>query len=59
MTKRKTLGLQSSEYHVLSQAKQAHEANTGEKLDWGAFILVLLGLYILDQATKPKKLQKK
>lgn len=59
MTKRKTLGLQSSEYHVLSQAKQAHEANTGEKLDWGAFLLVLLGLYILDQVTKPKKQQEK
>jgi len=59
MTKRKTLGLQSSEYHVLSQAKQAHEVNTGEKLDWGAFLLVLLGLYILDQVTKPKKQQEK
>ena len=50
---------QPSEYHVLSQAKQAHEANTGEKLDWGAFLLFLLGLYILEQATKPKKQQKK
>ncbi len=59
MTKRKTLGLQSSEYHILSQAKQAHEANTGEKLDWGAFLLFLLGLYILDKATKPKKQLKK
>jgi len=59
MTKRKTLGLQPSEYHILSKAKQAHEANTGEQLDWGAFLLFLLGIYILEQAIKPKKQQKK
>ncbi|MFC1967426.1 hypothetical protein ACFLV2_02170 [Chloroflexota bacterium] len=59
MTKRKTLGLQPSEYHVLSKAKQAHEATTGEKLDWGDFLLFLLGLYILEKATKPKEQQKK
>ena len=59
MTKRKMVGLQSSEYRILSQAKQVHEENTGEHLDWGAFLLFLLGLYILDQATKTKRQQKK
>jgi hypothetical protein len=50
--KRKTIGLQPSEYGVLASAKEAHEAQTGQKTDWGEFLLILLGLYIGDLATK-------
>ena len=52
MPRRKTIGLQLSEYEVLARAKEAHEAERGEQTDWGQFLLVLLGLYIAYLAKK-------
>lgn len=51
----KPITLSQSEYDILLQAKKAYEQSLGESVDWGRFLLFLLGLYIENEVTKPKK----
>lgn len=44
--------LRQDQYQVLSQAREAHKHNAGRDVGWGEFLLYLLGLYILNEATK-------
>lgn len=54
----KPITISRSEYDILTQARMGYEQATGESVDWGRFLLFLLGLYILDEVTKPKKKKK-
>lgn len=51
----KPITLSQSEYDILLQAKKAYEQSQGESVDWGRFVLFLLGLYIMDEVNKPKE----
>ena len=53
----KPITLTESEYGVLSQAKGAYEKYNGAKVDWGHFVMFLLGLYIRSEVEKnePRK----
>jgi hypothetical protein len=51
----KPITLRRSEYEVLSQAKRGYEQSQGQSVDWGRFLLFLLGLYILHEVTNPKE----
>ena len=50
----KPITISQSEYEVLLQAKNAYEKSQKESADWGRFLLFLLGLYILQEVTRPK-----
>lgn len=50
----KPVTLSQSEYDILLQSKKAYEQHEGESVDWGRFLLFLLGLYITE-VTKRKK----
>lgn len=51
----KPITISQSEYEILSQARMGYEQSKGESTDWGRFLLFLLGLYIINEVTKPKK----
>ncbi|MFC1919837.1 hypothetical protein ACFLWX_03510 [Chloroflexota bacterium] len=51
----KPITISQSEYEILSQAKKGYEQSKGESADWGRFLLFLLGLYIMNEVTKPEK----
>ena len=53
----KPVTLSESEYDVLSQAKEAYEKSKDTTVDWGRFVMFLLGLYIQSEVGKvePKK----
>ena len=50
----KPITISQSEYEILSQAKMGYEQSKGELVDWGRFLLFLLGLYIVNEVAKPK-----
>lgn len=50
----KPITLSESEYNILLQTKKAYEQSVGQSVDWGRFLLFLLGLYIENEVTKPK-----
>lgn len=50
----KIITMRENEFAVLSQAKNAYEQSQGQEVDWGKFLLFLLGLWILHEVTKPK-----
>jgi len=50
----KPITLSESEYNILQQTKKAYEQSLGQSVDWGYFLLFLLGLYIKIEVTKPK-----
>jgi hypothetical protein len=50
----KIITLRESEYEALKMAKSGFQQAEGKEVDWGRFLLFLLGLYILHEATKPK-----
>jgi hypothetical protein len=41
---RKSIYLRPSEYNALERAKSRYEQNNGSQTDWGAFLILLLGL---------------
>ena len=41
---RKHIGLRQADYNALASAKNAYESANGSATDWGAFLLLLLGL---------------
>ena len=45
----KPITISRSEYEVLSQAKTSYEESQGESVDWGRFLLFLLGLFIANE----------
>ena len=51
----KPITISQSEYDILLQAKRAYEQSLEESVDWGRFLLYLLGLYIENEVAKPKK----
>ncbi len=55
----KPITLSESEYGVLSQAKEAYEKSKGATVDWGHFVMFLLGLYIQNEVRKAKHKGKK
>ncbi len=55
----KPITISQSEYDVLAQARRGYEQSQGESVDWGRFLLFLLGLYIINEVTKPKKRRRK
>jgi len=51
----KPVTISQSEYEILLQVKKAYEQSQGESVDWGRFLLFMLGLYIGHEITKPKE----
>ena len=45
----KTIGLPEEEYERLRREKARYEAHTGQRLDWGKFLLAVGGLWALSQ----------
>lgn len=43
---RKSIYLRPSEYHALERAKLNYEQANGSSTDWGAFLLLLLGVVV-------------
>lgn len=54
----KIITLRESEYEALKMAKSGFQQVEGKDVDWGRFLLFLLGLYILHETTKPKGVKK-
>lgn len=50
----KPITLSVSEYNILLKTKKAYAQSLGQSVDWGVFLLFLLGLYIENEVTKPK-----
>ncbi len=50
----KPITISQSEYELLLRTRKAYEQSEGESVDWGRFLLFLLGLYIVKEVTKPK-----
>jgi len=50
----KPITLREGEYQVLNQAKTGYQQATGKEVDWGEFLLFLLGLWILNELTRKK-----
>jgi len=46
VTERKSIYLRPAEYNALQRAKANYEQANGSATDWGAFLLLLLGLAI-------------
>jgi len=49
---RGSIWLQQGTYNALKQGKEQYETQVKGKVDWGAFLLLLLGLYIASQIGK-------
>ena len=50
----KIITLRESEYEALKMVKDGYQQVQGKEVDWGRFLLFLLGLYVLHEITKPK-----
>jgi hypothetical protein len=46
MTVRKSICLRPAEYEALNRYKTAYERANGSSTDWGAFLVLILGLVI-------------
>lgn len=55
---RGSIWLQQGTYNALKQGKEQYETQVGGKVDWGAFLLLLLGLHIANQVLKPQQKSK-
>jgi len=44
--------VQRGAYNALKQGKNQYEAQAEGKVDWAAFLLFLLGLYVANQSRK-------
>lgn len=56
---RGAIWLQQGVYNALKQGKEKYEAEMNGKVDWGGFLLLLLGLYIASQTGKRNKKSRK
>ncbi len=56
---RGSIWLQQGAYNALKQGKEQYEAQVNGKVDWGGFLLLLLGLYIASQTRKGNQKSKK
>ena len=56
---RGSIWLQPGAYNALKQGKQQYETQVDGKIDWGGFLLFLLGLYIASQIGKGNERSKK
>ena len=50
--KQGSIWLQRGAYNALKQGKEQYEAQADGRVNWGAFLLFLLGLYIAHQSGK-------
>jgi len=57
--RRGSIWLQQGAYNALKQGKEQYEAQVNGKVDWGGFLLLLLGLYIARQGGKGNERNKK
>lgn len=51
----KPITISQSEYDILLQSRKAYEQYEGESVDWGRFLLFLLGLYITEVTKRQKR----
>ena len=56
---RGSIWLQSGAYNALKQGKEQYEAQVNGKIDWGSFLLFLLGLFTASQIRKRREEDKK
>ena len=56
---RGSIWLQKGAYNALKQGKEQYEAQVNGKVDWGGFLLLLLGLYIASHTRKGNQKSKK
>ena len=49
-----TIPVTKTELEVLSKAKEGYQQNQGKEVDWGQFLIILAGLWALNEVTKPK-----
>jgi hypothetical protein len=56
---RGSIWLQKGAYNALKREKEQYEAQVNGKVDWGGFLLLLLGLYIASQTRKGNQKSKK
>lgn len=54
----KPITLTESEFGVLLQAKEAYEKSKGAPVDWGHFVMFLLGLYIQNEVGRKNQRHK-
>lgn len=48
----KPVTISQSEYEVLLQVKKSYEESQEESVDWGRFLLILLGLFMANEIKK-------
>ena len=56
---RGSIWLQKGTYNAIKHEKELYEAKVDGKVDWGAFLLLLLGLYVANKALQNKEQSKK
>ncbi len=56
---RGSIWLQQGAYNALKREKEQYETQVNGKVDWGGFLLLLLGLYIASQTGKGSEGNKK
>jgi len=56
---RGSIWLQKGTYNALRHEKELYEAEVNGKVDWGAFLLLLLGLFVANKALQNRKQSKK
>ena len=56
---RGSIWLQKGTYNALKYEKELYEAEVNGKVDWGAFLLLLLGLFVANKALQNRDKSKK
>ena len=56
---RGSIWLQKGTYNAIKHEKELYETKVNGKVDWGAFLLLLLGLYVANKALQNKEQSKK
>ena len=49
-----SIPLTTNELEILSKAKEGYQQSQGKEVDWGQFLVLLAGLWALNEVTKPK-----
>ncbi len=52
---RGSIWLQKGTYNAIKHEKELYETKVNGKVDWGAFLLLLLGLYVANKAIQNKE----
>lgn len=56
---RGSIWLQKGTYNAIKHEKELYEVEVNGKVDWGAFLLLLLGIFVANKALQNKDQSKK